>query len=99
MDLTGTQTDADDVATVCLSNGLSIRASLLKKIPGTDVIRRGILALDRMRKPHAKWQHALVVMPGLEIERPTFMTRSVTICRLEFEMVRAALLAQVATGS
>ena len=95
MDLLEADTDIGDLATVYLSNGLSIRVSLLEKIPRTDVIQCGILAMDRMSHADANWQHALLVMPGLNAEQPIFMGKSVTICSLEFELIRTALLALV----
>ena len=80
-----------DVATVYFPNGNALRVCLLKKVSSTDVIRRGILAMDRMAKPEATWQHAMLVMPGLEIKQPMYLTRNVTICSLEFSLIHAAL--------
>lgn len=99
MELVETGTETRDVATVYLSNGLTIRVCLLKRVPRTDVIRRGILALDRMNQPDSKWQHTLLVMPGLDIVHPIFMTNSVTICSLDFGLVHAALLALASKDS
>lgn len=90
---------ASDVATVFFQNGNALRICLLKKVSSTDVIRRGILAMDRMDTPDATWQHTLLVMPGLEIERPMYMTASVTICSLEFSQIHAALTALLAKQS
>lgn len=95
MDLIEAAGNTRDIATVYSPNGGAMRVSLLKKVPRTDVIRRGILAMDRMNRPEATWQHALLVMPGLELEQPIFLSRSVTICSLEFSLVRAALLARL----
>ncbi len=81
-----------DVANLCLPNGVTTRVSLLKKISSTDVIRRGILAMDRMAAPDATWQRALLVMPGLEIEQPLRIFKSVTICSLDLAMLRMALI-------
>jgi hypothetical protein len=55
--------------------------------------------MERMSQSGTDWQHALLVMPGLDIERPIFMGRSVTICSLEFGVVRTALLALAAHDS
>jgi hypothetical protein len=84
-----------DVATLYFSNGDALRVSLLKKVTSTDVIRRGILAMDRMAKFDATWQHTLLVMPGLDIERPMYLTKSVTICSLEFSLIHTVLTALV----
>lgn len=86
-----------DVATLALANGNATRICLLKKVSRTDVIRRGILAMDRMAQPASTWQHTLLVMPGLEIERPMFLGRSVTICSLDCTMLHHALQAQLPT--
>ena len=80
-----------DVATVHFSNGNALRVCLLKNVSSTDVIRRGILAMDRMAKPEATWQHAILVIPGLEIKQPMYLTKNVTICSLEFSLIHAAL--------
>lgn len=95
MEMIEDSTNTRDVATVYVPNDLAIRVCLLKSVPRTDVIRSGIVAMDRMSQPDANWQHALLVMPGLEIESPIRMSKSVTICSLEFEMIRTALLAFV----
>ncbi len=87
--------DAGYVATVGLPSGVCVRISMLKKVPRTEVIRFGILAMDRMKQPGADWQHALVVMPGLALERPMYLSKGVTISNLEFAMIRASLLALV----
>lgn len=92
MEMIEDDTNTRDVAMVYAPSDLAIRVCLLKKVSRTDVIRSGIVAMDRMSQPDANWQHALLVMPGLAIERPIFMTKNVTICSLEFEMIRAALL-------
>ncbi len=84
-----------DVATVYFPHAHVLRICLLKKINSTDVIRRGILAMDRMGTSDSTWQHTLLVMPGLEIERPMFLTGSVTICSLEFSLIHAALTSLV----
>lgn len=84
-----------DVATLAFANGNATRICLLKKVSSTDVIRRGILAMDRMAQPASTWQHTLLVMPGLEIERPMFLGKIVTICSLDFTMLHHALQAQL----
>lgn len=84
-----------EVATVVLPGGNVLQICLLKHVTSTDVIRRGILAMDRMAHPDARWQHALLVMPGLDIEQPMFMGKGVAICSLEFAMVRAAMCASL----
>ena len=99
MELIETDSNTRDVATVYLSHGLSVRVCLLKKVPRTDVIRYGILAMDRMGESDANWQHALLVMPGLDLDRPIFMAKNVTICSLEFGVVRGALLALLPKGA
>jgi hypothetical protein len=99
MDLIEAGSDTNDVATVDFSTGLPIRVSLLKKVSRPEVIQCGILAMERMSQSGTDWQHALLVMPGLDIERPIFMGRSVTICSLEFGVVRTALLALAAHDS
>jgi len=48
-----------------------------------------------MAQPASTWQHTLLVMPGLEIERPMFLGKSVTICSLDFTMLHHALQAQL----
>jgi hypothetical protein len=51
--------------------------------------------MDRMAKFDATWQHTLLVMPGLDIERPMYLTKSVTICSLEFSLIHTVLTALV----
>ncbi len=82
---------AGDVATVHFTNGNALRICLQKKVSTTDVIRRGILALDRMLQPGSNWKHTLLVMPGLEIKRPMYLTKNVTICSLEFSLIHSVL--------
>lgn len=84
-----------DVATVVFAGGKSTRVCLLKKVSSTDVIRRGILAMDRMAQPTSNWQHALLIMPGLAIARPMFLSKGVTICNLDSSLVHLALQAQL----
>ncbi len=95
MDVLEPDSSTGDVATVAFPTGKTMRIGLLKKVSSTDVIRRGILALDRMAQPASTWQHALLVMPGLEIERPMFLSKSVTICSLDFSLLHQALQAQL----
>ncbi|MDO8251187.1 MAG: hypothetical protein Q7T78_15910 [Rhodoferax sp.] len=95
MDVMETGADNGDVATVYLPNGLSIRVCLLKKVSRPEVIQCGIHAMNRMSQTDATWQHALLVMPGLDLETPMVMGKSVTISSLEFGVIRAALLALV----
>jgi hypothetical protein len=95
MDLIEAGTATGDVGTVDLSNGLAIRLCLLQKVSRSDAVQTGILAMTRMSQAGVNWQHALLVLPGLDIERPIFMGKSVTICSLEFGVIRAGLLALV----
>jgi hypothetical protein len=90
-----TGSDTGDVATVYLAGDLSIRVCLLKKVSRSEVIQSGIRAMTRMSQAGTSWQHALLVMPGLDVAQPMFMGKSVTISSLEFGVIRAALLALV----
>jgi hypothetical protein len=99
MELTETETGAGsengDVATVHLSSGVTVRVCLLKKVSRPEVIQSGINAMTRMSQAGTNWQHALLVMPGLDVVQPMFMGKSVTISSLEFGVIRTALLALV----
>ncbi len=96
MDTQASDGSTGEVAAVVQPDGKALQICLLKHVTSTDVVRRGILAMDRMAHADTKWQHTLLVMPGLDIEQPMFMGKSVTICSLEFAMLRAAMCASLA---
>ena len=82
----------NEVAWVYLPGDRIVLVKFLTDIASTDVVRQGLLALDRRLLASGRYTHSLLVVGGLPLRAPIFLTNTVTISTPDFDQIRAALV-------
>ncbi|VTU46160.1 hypothetical protein [Variovorax sp. PBL-E5] len=87
-----TSQKGDDVATLDLGLDRTVVVTLLANIASTDVVRQGVLAHHRMISSNNARAQCLLVLPNLQIKKPTLLTPRVVITNMDTDHVRTSLV-------
>ena len=87
-------TYASGVNVCSLAAGLDrpLLVTFLEHVASTDIIWRGVLAHQRMRKTTCEWSRCLLVMANATLSAPSFLTPKVVITDLSLDQIGAALM-------
>lgn len=80
-----------DVAVLDIGRGRTVVVTLLTDIALTDVVHQGVLAHHRMIAARHSRKKCLLVIPDLELNKPSILTPRVVISNMDTAHLRASL--------
>ncbi|MDP9878688.1 hypothetical protein J2W25_003004 [Variovorax boronicumulans] len=81
----------DDVAVLDIGRNRTVVVTLLANIAPTGVVHQGVLAHHRMIAAKHSRKKCLLVIPELELHKPSILTPRVVITNMDAALLRASL--------